>query len=171
MQLAVRNLGVHEAVSHIHFRAESSHSLDMLINGPYSEIASAGHCGFRASETAEHSADKIIGGADLAHQLKRRIAEPNIAAVNLDRAGAQNAHLGAELRENGQQHICIAYLRHILNTAHAVNHECRRNDSNRRVFCSAYINFALKRFSTVYDVFFHMLHLSLTQKHRFVIIA
>ena len=157
---AVGRFGINEAVADIDIRTKGVHALYMLVDGANAEVASAGHSCFCAAESAEHCTDEIIRCADLAHKLKGSVAKSYVAAVYLYSAGTDHSDLGAELGQYCKEHVGIADLRHIFYAADAVNHQCGRNYRDRRVFCSTYINLALKRFSTVYDVLFHILHLS-----------
>lgn len=160
VKTAVGRLGIHKAVADIDVSAEGVHSLYMLVDWANTKVAPTGHSCFCTAESAEHCADEIIRCADLSHKLKGSVAESYVAAVYLYSAGTDHSDLGAELSQYRKEHVGIADLRHILYAADTVNHQCSRNYRDRRVFRSAYINLALKRFSTVYDVLFHILHLS-----------
>ena len=64
------------------------------------------------------------------------------------------ADFSAEVGQNSQKHIRVAYLGEVLYTAHAVNHQSRRDYCDRRILRSAYFNFAVQHAAALNNVFF-----------------
>ena len=55
-----------EAALYADFRAHGIETLDVLVNGPHTEIAAAGHSYRCFAETAQQCADEIVGGTETA---------------------------------------------------------------------------------------------------------
>ena len=160
VQSAVGGFGVNKTVFDLDICAQGSHALNMLVYRANTEVAAAGHGGLCTAEAAEHCAYQIIRCTNLAHKIKRCIGKFHITAVDLNSRFIYKLDLCAKMGEDGKQHIGVAYLRHIFNTADTVDHQRRRDYCDRCVFRSAYINFALKRLSAVNHILFHLVHLS-----------
>ena len=155
-QAAVRRLRDHEAAAHVDIGAERRHALDVLFDGTNAEIAAAGHGRLGPAEAPEHRADQIVGRTDLSGQIVGRIHAARGGAVDLDRRAVDESDLRAEVAEDGQQHIRVADLRYILDTADAVDQKRRGDDGDRRVLRAADLHFAAQGRAAVDNVFFHV---------------
>ena len=152
------NLGAHQlvpfgpgldvAAADVHLGPHGHKALDVLVDGPPAEVAAArrGHLG--AAETSQKRTDEIIGGADFPRQLVGHFSVADMGAVHVHRGPVHRAHVGAQLLQDGQNQGHIADLGNIFNTADAVHQKRGRDNSHRRVFCSADFNFTVKRLPT-----------------------
>ena len=154
VELTVSRGGIHKAVADVNIRAQSGHALDMLVYRTDAEVAAAGHGGLRGAEAAEHCADKIVRSSYLAHEVIRRVAVMDVRAVYFYGGFIYKADFRAEVGQDRQKHIRVAYLGEVLYTAHAVNHQSRRDYRDRRILRSAYLNFAVQRAAALNNIFF-----------------
>ena len=173
---AVGGVGIDKAVSDLDIGAEGGHALDMLVDGTDAEVAAAGHGGLCAAEAAEHCADKVIRRPDLAHEVVGGVLIAHLSAVYLNGGLVDIADLRAKLGENGQQHIGIAYLRHVLYTADAVDHEGCRNYRNGGILRAADLDLTAQCGPAFDYIFLHCVHLPIllaehTLLNRFLILS
>ena len=155
VQMSVQRIGVDEAVLHADLGPQGGHALHVLVNGAHAEIAAAGHGGLGAAEAAQHGADQIIGGPDLAHQIVGGVLISGVGAVDFNGRFIDIADPGAELGQDRQKHIGVADLGNIFNTAYAFHQQSCRNDGHRCVLGAADIHNAAQRSSAVDHILFH----------------
>ena len=122
--------------------------------GPDAEIAAAGHRRLGRAEAAQHGAYEIVGRAYLAHQVIGRVSIAHVRAVYVHGARVHNADLRTQMLEYRHEHIRVADLRDILQTAHPVHHERGGDYGHGRVFRAADLNLTVERLSAVNYVFF-----------------
>ncbi len=159
VELTVGSIRNDEAVFNVNIRTKRGHTFYMLINRPHAKVAASGHSRLGAAEAPEHRANKVIGSADLAHQIIWSVIIGNIAAIHLYGRFIYKANLRAKVSENGQKHIGIADLGNIFNTANALDQKRGRDYRNSGIFRTAYLNFTVKGYSAVNNIFIQKKHL------------
>ena len=159
VELAVYGLGIDEAPRDLHVRAEGGHALYVLVDGPDAEIAASRHRGLGRAETAQHSADKVVGCAYLAHQVIGGIGIPHVGAVYLHRVAVYHAYLSAEVLEYRHEHVRVAYLRNIFKPAYAVHHKGGRDYGHGGVLSAADLHLSVQGLAAFNDILFQTIHL------------
>ena len=135
---ALPGTGLDETALHLYLGAHGAKALDMLVDGPYAEVAAAGHGHLGLSETAQQGADEVVGGPDAAGHIVGGIGGTNGVAVQLNGVPVQHPDPCAQFLQNVQQQCHIADLRDILNAADTVHQQGGGNNGNGGIFGPAY---------------------------------
>ena len=134
--------------------AQSGKALYMLVDGAdAAEIAAAGHGNLCPAETAQQSADEIVGSPELPGKLIRGPGGVDVTAVNLHRVAVDGADGRAKLLQNLQNRGNVGDLGDVFNAADAVHQNGGGNNGNGGVLRTADLHLAEQRLASVYDVF------------------
>ena len=107
----------------------------------------------KAGETAQQSADEIVGSPELPGKLIRGPSGVDVTAVDLHRVSVQHPDAGPQLLQNGEQQRHVADLGDVFNAADAVHQNGGGNNGNGGVLRTADLHLAEQRLASVYDVF------------------
>lgn len=128
----------------------------MLVDGPHTEVAAAGHGHGSLTKAAQQSADEIVRGADTAGQIIGRMGGTDGMAIQLHGVAVQHPDPGAQLLQNIQQQRNIADLpgcfpmRQVPSTSRAAGMM-----GNGGILCAADGNFTKKRPTAAYKILIH----------------
>ena len=147
--------GLNEAALHLHLCAHGAEALDMLVDGPHTEVAAAGHGHGSLAKAAQQSADEIVRGADTAGQIIGRMGGTDGMAIQLHGVAVQHPDPGAQLLQNIQQQRNIADLRDVFNAAGAVHQQGGGDDGNGGILRAADGNFTKKRPTAANKILIH----------------
>ena len=147
--------GLDEAALHLHLRAHGAKTLDVLVDGPHTEVAPAGHGHGGLTEAAQQRADEIVGGADAAGHVIGGMGGADGVAVQLHGVAVQDPDPGSQLLQNVQQQSHVADLGDVFNAAGAVHQQGGGYDGNGGVFGAADGNFTEKRLAAANDILIH----------------
>ncbi len=143
LQTAVPGGGVDIAAPHIYIGAHGGEALDVLVDGPPTQIAAAGRRHLGGAKAAQQRADQVIAGADLPGQLVGDRLVAHVGAVDIHGGAVYCPHLRAQVLQNIQNKGHVADLGDILNTANAVYQQSRGDDSHSGIFRAADIDGAI----------------------------
>ena len=146
--------GAHIPLFHPDLGPQRRQALQMLVNGPASEVAPAGHGHLRRAEPAQHGPQQIIAGPELPPRVIGHRLAPHMAAVHLHSGAVDDPHAAAQLSQNVQQKVHIADLRNIFNAARPLHQQGGGDNAHRRVFRAADLNFTIERSPAMNDIFF-----------------
>ena len=91
---------VDHAVLQAVIRSQALETLQVLVDGPYSEVASSRQADFGPMEPAQQRSQKVIGSPHMLGQLIGHLRHGNIGGIDLHGGAVQVLHLGSHLPEN-----------------------------------------------------------------------
>ncbi|KAF5039761.1 hypothetical protein DSECCO2_540580 [anaerobic digester metagenome] len=136
--------------------AQGFKSLDMLINGPLADGAPALKIDGGLAESAEESADEVIGTAHGTDFFRSGIGSVNLRRIDGEGL-AIPLHLTSEVLQYFNIGIDVCNIRHILQNTDTGGHQDTRQDGYRGILCAVDLHSALQSFSAVYHKFFHFI--------------
>ena len=120
-----------------HFGAHGPEALDVLVDGPYAEVAAAGHGHGGLAEAAQQRSQQIVGRPDAPCHIIGGMGAADGAAVDLHGVLIQHPHPCAQLIQNGEKQGHVADLGDVLDAAYAVHQQGGRDDGNGGVLGTA----------------------------------
>ena len=120
-------------------------ALYMLVDWAHAEIAAAGKRNICLAKSSEKRTEKIIRGTKLPCKIFRDFVRGYIACINKNRGTAYHTNGGTHKRKHIIKSINIAYIGNVFEKAGTAGKNGCRDYCNGGVFCSAYLNFTLKR--------------------------
>ena len=158
VQMAVFGPGIDIAALHGHLGAHGGKALDMLVDGPHTEIAAAGHSHRSLAKTAQQRAQQVIAGPDAPRQFIAGAGGTNNMAIQFHRMAVQHPHLNAQFIQNGEKQRHVTDLGNVFDPAYAIYHQSSGNDRYRRVFRTADGHLAIQGVATVHNILIQNLH-------------
>ncbi len=140
--------------------AHSAKALHVQVDGPHAEVAAAGHGHGGLAKPAQQRAHQIVAGADAAGQLIGRPGGVDAAAVQLHGVAVQDADLGAQFLQNGEEQRHVADLRHVFDADNAVHQQGGGDNGNGGVLGAADGNLAKQGMTAADHVLIHNRYLS-----------
>ena len=147
------DLGIDQAVAHVHLGPHGHKALDVLVDGPSAQIAPAGQGHLCPAEAAQQGPHQIIAGSDLPGQLIGDLTVPNVGTVDLHRGAVDGAHVRPQLPEDLEDQGHIADLGNIFNAADPVHQQGGGDDGDSGVLGSADLNGSMERMSALNQIF------------------
>ncbi len=154
-QASGRRCRTDAAAHQAHIRLHGLNTLDVLVDGPHTEVASAGQRHAGMAKPAQLRADEIIRRPDTAHQINGCDGIRHMGAVDFQCVGREATHQRAHRRQNFQQEPDVGDIGNIFNFTNTFDQQGRRQDGDCRVFRAADRHRPVQRLAAVYDIFRH----------------
>ena len=124
-------------------RAQRRETLDGLVDGAVSDVATAGHGHAGGAHAPQKHRNQIIGRAHLPNQLIGRIVARDAARVDTHHAVLER-DVRAQPYKYITQTVHIVDIRQVLDRTGRIGEQRRGNDGHGRVLAAAYRHFTLQ---------------------------
>ena len=157
----VDRMGKHRSPLDHYLCSQCPKSLDMLVNGPAADVASAGKRNLSTFVFTQKRSDKIIRSSNSADEFIIHGNLLDIAAINPHRVAVHPLHPRANLLDSLKHHIDILHIWEIVNQDILIRHNGGCQNPQRRILCTAHGYISYQGIAALYDILFHSTPLNL----------
>ena len=130
----------------------------MLVDRTNAEVTAAGQGYLRLVEASEQSAQKIVGGAHLAHAVLGRLPCVDRAGIDIEGVLVDAANHRAHIPQDVGDQADVGYIRYIFNAARLVAQNNAGDDRHGGVLGAADSDLSEKRLAACDNYFLQSLH-------------
>ena len=149
-----------ESVSDIYFGSECTEAFDVEVDRPAADVASARKRHLRLFIFAKQCTNQIIGSTDPLDIVVIYAYLSDILTVHHNRMSCNPLCPDANAFHRLKEYVDISNVRQIFNQYRIIRHYCSCQNTERRIFRTADLDFACQRIAASDNILFHRTPLS-----------